>query len=245
MSAFKGKGLTSYQLKLLAMLAMVSDHLSHMIPVHSLPVLALAVTMNSIGRLTMPIMCFFIAEGYHHTKNLKRYFLRLFIFAVISQIPFYIYSLDAIPQNLWEFILGNLHLNVMYTLFMGLLALTIAKSEKLHLLAKVPLVMATVILTHLSDWRIYGVLWVLIFGLFRGDFKKQALFFIATILLIAADSFLLGNFLDGSVKLFALLSLPLLWLYNGQQGKKIKYGFYIFYPAHLLVLGIIKIFMPI
>ena len=195
--------------------------------------------MNSIGRLTMPIMCFFIAEGYYRTKNLKKYLLRLFIFAVISQIPFYIYKLDAPPSNMYEFIVGNLHPNVIYTLFMGLLALTIAKAEKLHSAVKILLIIITVILTYSSDWGIYGVLWVLIFGLLKKDFKKQGILFAVTVLYLSAESFFVGNYLGSAIKLFALLSLPLLRLYNGQQGRKIKYGFYLFYPAHLLVLGII------
>ena len=239
------KGLNAYQIKIIAMFAMVLDHLAHIVilmPISQNAALSIATAMNVIGRITMPIMCFFIAQGYYHTTNLKRYFIRLFVFAIISQVPYYLYDVQYIHTNLWDFIKYNVfHLNVIYTLFMGLLALTIAKSN-INIILKAIGVVFAVYATYYSDWRLYGVIWVLIFGVFYGNFTKQMVAFL-TVAIIRCYMYHAGNVYSFALQLCTLLAIPVLYLYNGERGRKSKYGFYIFYPLHLLILGIIKIFM--
>ena len=80
------KKLTAYDLKIIAIFAMILDHLAHIVvclPIDPSLRTVLALIMNSIGRITMPIMCFFIAEGYHYTKDIRKYLLRLLVFAII------------------------------------------------------------------------------------------------------------------------------------------------------------------
>ncbi len=235
------KGLNAYQIKLIAMVAMLLDHLAHIVVLLPLTQNAtIATIMNIIGRITMPIMCFFIAQGYHHTKNLKKYFARLFVFTIISQVPYYLFGVENVHTNLWDFIKYNVfHLNVIYTLFMGLLALTIAKSN-INIIFKAVGVVVAVYATYYSDWRIYGVIWVLIFGVFYGDFTKQAIAF-SIVSIIRCYVYHTNSIYSFALQLCTLLAIPVLYLYNGERGRKSKYGFYIFYPLHLLILAIIRL----
>ncbi len=237
------KGLNAYQVKIIAMVAMFLDHFAHIVVL--LPLVqnaTIATIMNIIGRITMPIMCFFIAQGYHHTSNLKKYFLRLFVFAIISQVPYYLFGVENIHTNFWDFIKYNIcNLNAIYTLFMGLLALTVVKSN-INIIFKTTGVLLIALLTYNSDWNIYGVIWVLIFGMFHGDFSKQAVGF-SVVALIRCYANYSYNYFILALQLCTLLAIPVLYLYNGEQGRKSKYGFYIFYPLHLLILGLVRLWM--
>ena len=246
------KGLTAYQLKIIAIIAMVINHLAHIVvlpQIYSSSMSGMLTAMNMIGKLTIPIMCFFVAEGYYHTHDLKKYLLRMFAFAAISQIPFYLFE-HSLPSDFAGFISDFTHFNVIFTLAMGLLALAVWKSEKLHIVLKILLVAVIAFLTKNSDWRIFAVLWILAFGIFRGDFRKQA----AAFIILAAIRVFVYYIAPGinpslsvtlSIKTIisqscTVVALIPLYFYNGQQGRKTKYGFYIFYPAHLLVLAIVK-----
>ena len=105
------KGLTAYQLKIVAIIAMAINHFAHIVvllPIDSGVMSAMLMPMNMIGKLTIPIMCFFVAEGYYHTHDLKKYLLRMFAFAAISQIPFYLFEYN-LPTNFAEFIMNFTH----------------------------------------------------------------------------------------------------------------------------------------
>ena len=235
------KGLNAYWVKFIAMIAMLLDHFAHIaiiLPINLNTATSLATAMNVVGRVTMPVMCYFIAEGYHHTSSLKKYFLRLIVFAIISQIPYYLWNVGLQTYFIDFLKYSVFHMNVIYTLTMGLLALTIAKS-KTNTVLKLLGMFAAVILTKYSDWGIYGVLWVLVFGIFHGDFKMQAVWFGAISIIRCLVKYT-NNTHAFALQLCTLLALPLLYLYNGERGRKSKYGFYIFYPLHLLILAIIR-----
>ena len=125
------RGLNAFRLKSIAVIAMVINHFAHvfvLLPVDREVMNVLLTVMNAVGKLTIPIMCFFVAEGYYHTRNLKKYLARMFIFAAVSQIPFYLFE-HGIPSGIDDLMNNITHLNVIYSLAMGLLALTIWKSE--------------------------------------------------------------------------------------------------------------------
>lgn len=235
-------GLNGAQLKGIAVIAMVCDHMVPLINYSESQILwYLAVTMNTIGRITMPIMCFFVAQGYYHTRNVKAYLLRMAVFALISQLPFYFNHITTMPCGFWDFIKGNVYgTNVIVTLFMGLLALCIAKCEKLVPMIRIILCAGCIYLTKHSDWRLFGVMWVLAFGLFYGDFKKQAAAFV---IIALVRTLRMENAFSMVIQFAVVLALPLLVMYNGEKGRQSKYGFYIFYPAHLALLAIVKHFV--
>ena len=98
----------AYKLKWIAIIGMILNHIP--IALREVIPLGLQFPMYAAGGLTFPIMAFFVVEGYRHTSNLRRYMLRIFIFAVIAFIP-YVLAFRA------------LRLNIMFTIFLGLLLL--------------------------------------------------------------------------------------------------------------------------
>lgn len=201
--------------------------------------------MNLIGRIAFPIFAFQISEGYLHTKNLKKYFLRLFLFALISQIPFMLfYSLYT----------DGLTLNIFFTLFIGLLAIFLydkithfsfqsIKSEKIKSFFRYLLGFLIVFLLgvlaqiyHL-DYGFFGIAIIFLFYLFRNHKLIMVISFIlACILKYGIDYLDTFNLLYIGLTIFTILPIVFICLYNKKQGPKVKYLLYLFYPVHLLIL---------
>lgn len=237
-------GLSGYSLKIIAIFTMLIDHIAWaFVPTGSV----LGQIMHLIGRLTAPIMCYFIAEGYHHTSNLKRYTLRLGIFAIISHIPFYYFMNGQLPITLNNGIQFKLQTSVMYTLFLGLMSLIVWNHEKLSKTIKIILIFGLCIIATPGDWSFIAVLWILFFGINTNNFKKQIWNFIAIASPVIISPFLMftsnnNNWYYQIFQIGILLAIPILKQYNGKPGgsKNSKWIFYIFYPLHLLIIGIIK-----
>lgn len=234
--------ISSMGLHLLAMGLMLCDHLwATVVPGND--------WLTDIGRIAFPIFAFMCVEGYFHTKNLKKYLLRLFAFALISELPF-------------NLVMGGrlfypLHQNVLWTFLLGLGLIWLnekAREKKLPL--RILVGAGTVILAYILglitfvDYYHAGVLTVLVFYFFRGRkwwcFVGQllALWYINVELLsgFAYELVIGGHSLYLVRQGFALLSLIPIWLYRGRQGaynRALRALYYGFYPAHLLVLGLI------
>lgn len=225
-------GLTSNQLKCIAVVAMVLDHCAIVfLPSSALWTLAL----RAVGRLTAPIMCFFIAEGYYHTSNLKKYMGRLLLLALISHIPHNL----CLGHSVWQFWQAT---DVMFPLLFGLIALTVYQRTQLAFWKKMILIAACCLLSYSGDWNYIAVLWVLAFGIFHGKPGKQmlALAVIGGVYLL--QEFIYANTFPFISRFGVFLAIPLLLLYNGQRGKKTiltQWGFYWFYPVHLLIIFIV------
>lgn len=258
--------LTANSLKLIAIAAMLIDHIAWAFVSTATP---LGFGMHLIGRMTMPIMCYFIAEGYHYTRSVPNYALRLGGFTLLSYLPFIFFETGSLPDAQ-----SFLNLNVIYTLLIGLLALWVqdaAPNKAIRILCTVGLCL----IATLGDWGFWGVLFILAFGLNRGNFKKQAFWFsmvsACLVLSIALPDLLIlvyGAFHDphtlctaGIISVvptvnevlcctgmqFGLfLALPVLRLYNGKKGRGGKVSqwlFYIFYPVHLMILGLLRLWL--
>ena len=121
------RGLTGDALKLLAILAMTLDHIAWLL-FPGYPAQAMPLAMHIIGRLTCPIMCYFIAEGYHYTRNFRRYALRLFLLAIVSHFA-YIYASNAYQdwRSFIPFYSGSVlnQTGVVWSLLGGLLMLRV------------------------------------------------------------------------------------------------------------------------
>lgn len=236
-------GITSFSLHIMAMVFMLCDHLwGTVIPGND--------WLTFIGRLSMPIFAFMIVEGYFHTKSLKKYVLRLLIFAVISEIPFNLAMgsrlFYPVHQNiLWSFLIsiGLIHLN--------------EKVREKKLWLRIIVGLSTVLAGFVSglitmvDYHHAGILTVLAFYFFRErkwwGYIGQALclWYINTELLggLGYEINLFGETFFFVRQGIAVLSLIPIWLYHGRQGhhsKAFQYVCYSFYPVHLLVLGLIK-----
>jgi hypothetical protein len=234
-------GLTSNTIKLIAIIAMTIDHIAWVFFPHyslNLPILS----MKIIGRLTAPIMMFFIAEGYYHTRNLKKYVFRLFIFAIISHFAYAIaFDKDFIPFKKTIFD----QTSVIWAFMLGLIALAIRESKTLKIWQKNLIIFPIIWAAFPADWSSPAALAVLYMGINHGNFKKQM---VSLIICIAVYSIIYAVFLNvvyGIMQMLVVLAIPILYQYNGQKGswKGMKWLFYIYYPAHLILFGLIRIFL--
>lgn len=196
-----------------------------------------------LGRITAPIMCYLLVEGYHHTKNINKYTLRMGSFALISAAAYNFYSSTTGIQY---------HsLGMIYTLFLALISLRIFDSAKLKLWQKGVLILGLLMLSMEGDWEGIGIIWPLIFHIFRENEEyKFRLFYQLTVFEAALLSMIYAfnhpALPYGQMFQFGmLLSLPLLRKYNGKLGgtKRFKWLFYIYYPLHLCIIRIICIFI--
>lgn len=217
------------QLKVIAIAAMLIDHIAIVFVPDDFPAMWF---LRMIGRMTAPIMCYFIAEGYYHTSNLKKYMGRIFLIAVISHVPHNL-CLGQDVLRFWE------ATDVMFSLLLGLIALELCKNNWLVLWQKVLAVALCCLLAYSADWNYIAVLWILGFGIFHSDRTKQFIAFTAVATIYLIQPFIYGSSIPYISRFGVFLVIPLLLLYSGERGKKsklIKWGFYWFYPIHLLLL---------
>ncbi len=230
-------------LKYYAAFAMLIDHIGwFFVDTQSV----LGYIMHIIGRTCAPIMCFFIAEGFYHTRSVKKYLLRMGIFALISWVPYVFYQTGNIKPG-WHYFLNN---SVFYSLFLGLLALAVIKWDKVNTFGKAVLIIYLLLLSNFGDWPFFVFGWIIIFYCFRGNFKKQAaVFIIYSVALLLIFRFILNAFMDW-FQFAVILSLIPLYFYNGRRGGENssravrtinKWFFYVFYPLHMIIIVIARL----
>ena len=222
-------------LKYTAVAAMLIDHVGMMFFETSSPA---GFVMRVIGRLTAPVMCMLLADGYVHTSSVRKYALRLLVFGVISQ-PFY-----AFAHGMSIF---TADFNMILTLFLSFVMLIVydkAENEILRLSA-VGLCIAA---SYFCDWGITAPLWVLGFYIFRDRKEKQTAMFaiVSVVYIVSCVISCIRNGQEWYSQLWQaglLLSVPFIFLYNGNGGRKTafsKWFFYLFYPLHLFILEILN-----
>jgi len=239
--------LSAAALHILAMAFMLMDHLwATLLPAQE--------WLTCVGRIAFPIFAFMAVEGYFHTHNLKKYLLRMLIFAVISEVPF-----DLMYGGTWFY---PVHQNVIWTLMMGLVGIhlmeTVRKKKSIfvYILVSAIVVILGGLLGTLSmvDYYGMGVLTVFIFYFFRG--RKWWCLLGQMLALYWVNVELLGGLMY-PIRLFgmefelcqqglALLALLPIWLYRGRQGyhsKPFQYFCYAFYPIHMLVIVLVLNFI--
>lgn len=236
------KTLNGDQLKLIAILAMTVDHVTDLI-YPGFPAVPAAILLHIIGRLTAPIMWFFISEGFHYTHDIKKYLLRLGGFAVISHFAYcFAFGIDPVPFRSGIF---N-QTSVMYPLFVGALVLWLQNSGVgMREWQRTAAVFLLIWSAFPGDWSCIAVLSVVGMYRNRGNLKKQMTAILPWVLLYAAVSFFFVDWAYGLVQPFVFLVYPLLKRYNGQRGKGkgMKWFFYLYYPAHLAVIGLLRILL--
>lgn len=235
------EGLNRTQLKLIAIAAMVCDHTAWGFVKFFSP---LGQIMHIIGRLTIPTMCFFVAEGFRHTSNRKAYLGRMTLFWVLSVIPFYLFFHEHYAYRQ----------NIIFDLMLGLMMLLVLESARFVRWQKVALVaLLFVVSMIIGGWVIVPSLFILAFYYGR-DFQTQAKLVcgitvtLVAFLVVATSlnqrwhfSSYEGVWYGQLYFLGFMLPLLLLRRYNGQKGRDIgRYFFYVFYPAHFLVLWGVK-----
>ena len=234
------ENLNANHLKLIAIIAMTVDHAADLL-YPGFPADPIAIMLHLIGRLTAPIMWFFICEGYYYTKDVKAYALRLFVFALISHFAYcFAFGIPFVPFTTGIF---N-QTSVMYPLFIAVLVLWVQDAQ---LPIKSWLKYATIFVLIWSafpgDWSCIAVMAIL--GMYgkRGDLKGQMLAMLPWVALYGVISFFFVSKTYALTLTGVLMVYPVLKMYNGEKGKAswMKWFFYIYYPAHLVIVGIIRI----
>ena len=244
------KGLSGNALKMLACFFMFFDHMSQGVALNSLgfmptgvktswgiPVLwgiptasLLATIATLFGRIAFPIFCFFLVQGVLLSGDFKKQIQRLSLFAFLSEVPF---DLGLFGQAFyWD------HQNVFFELALG--AATIAAVKKIldgegkrkRLVATCIFIATAVIAEFLRfDYGASGIVAMVLFFLVFNDRRRT--------MLMGLVGFLFEAPLYGTV----YLSLPLIYQYNGKRGRGGRWFFYIFYPAHLLALYLLSLWI--
>ncbi len=241
-TVMQDRGLSGSTLKIIAVISMLVDHtflaifdkvyigkklpmpglyFQNGLPNHEHWIFGLERVMRgTIGRIAFPIFCFLLVQGFVHTSNKGKYKLRLFVFALLSEIPFNL--------ALWErFRFGAS--NVLFTLLLGLVSLEVIEKDW-HLVVRGPAVVGMVLLADLlgCDYGAAGVLLIVMLYFARDD--KVMTVLVGLLAIVASPAF----------SVMSILAYIPVYFYNGKRGLKLKYVFYAFYPVHLLVLYFIR-----
>ena len=236
------KSLNSNHLKMIAIIAMTLDHIADLIS----PVVQniyLVSILHIIGRLTAPIMFFFICEGFYYTKNLKKYITRLFVFAFVSHFAYcFAFGINYLP-----FATGNVfnQTSIMWSLAFAVVALYVTNKTELEKWKQVLIVILICVVTFSADWSCIAVMCIVAMYGKRGDIKKQVVSMEVWLGIYALISFIFVNKTYGIIILFSILVYPILKMYDGSRGKLkwMKWLFYIYYPLHLAIIGLLRILM--
>ena len=242
-SGAKAKVLNRDVIKYIAMITMLLNHIAHMFLA---PETVLYEVFEDVGYFTAPVMCFFLVEGYSYTRSKIKYGWRLLLFAILSQIPFDL-----------AFQFGGL--NMIFTLlccFLILAAMDKIKNHLLRIIVCILLVLATVV----GDWPLLAPMYTILLYKSRGNWKKTAISYgiaYAVFVPFHVQNYMYG--VQGGWVLYTLghtllsgagilaAAVVILFFYNGkraQRGRNFsKWFFYIFYPVHLMVLYLIKVYI--
>lgn len=210
-------------LKIIAIISMFIDHYGAILSPNN-------IYFRIIGRISFPLFCFLLINGYNHTSNINRYLKRLIIFSFIS-------------QPIFSIINNNYNLNVFFTLYLGLFMITFIKNLKykkiINILSEILIVLLFCYIAFLikTDYNVLGIL--TIYFIYKSNNNK-----IFICLSIFVLNLLFGVFINKNIQYFAILCIPFIIFFRDEKvkiNKIFKYVFYWFYPLHLLILYIFKI----
>lgn len=259
-----------FTLKMIAVITMFIDHFAASVLERAIVIgnigfiedrrsmwLVIYYIMRGIGRMAFPIYIYLLVEGFMHTKSVPKYALRLFVFALISELPF---DFALLYNGYWNdnydgshfitHIIGlTAHQNVFFTLCLGLLMIwgmdrirqgfmekENDTSQKgfafllLRMFLQFVLLIAAMIVAYIirCDYSVAGIVSIGLMYLFR-DYRIAGF----------SLSILALTFMAGQIEALSLLMLIPVYFYNGERGKQAKYFFYGFYPAHLALLALL------
>jgi len=215
--------MNSFQLKIAALILMTIDHIGVILFPQN-------IILRVIGRLSFPIFVFLILEGYKYTKNYNLFLKRLGLFAVIIEIPNFLLNYSS-------------SLNIFFTLFAGLIVVkSLDQKEKRYL---IPMFLIASDLFHF-DYSTYGILlFVVFYYIYKYEVSLLNRFLIVTLFHLTIQIPIIYTLLNfrSEIQIFAIFSVLVVSLYNGEKGydsKVTKYLFYLYYPIHIIALTIIS-----
>lgn len=237
------KILNRNHIKLIALVTMLIDHIC-LILQPTLPYWAYLL-LRTIGRISFPLFAYFVSEGFYYTKSKGKYALKLFIFGLISQMPFYLVTKP-----------NYIYLNIMFTFLISILFMWLFDklfrenngiNKSLYVTISILLLFLIEMLSAIkitTDYSSYGILITLMFYIFKNQKIKSLVWFAVLVITNLSLGLLYSKTIEYELFFvaFQLLAIPLLLIYNGKKGSiNFKYVFYWFYPLHLIMLYIIKI----
>lgn len=241
------QGLNRDVIKYIAMVTMLLNHIAHVFLAQGT---VLCEVFEDVGYFTAPVMCYFLVEGYAYTRSKVRYGLRLLLFTVISQVPFYLALRISMAGQPFMF-------NMFYTLFCSFLIL--AAREKIKDPVRRGAACAILVLmTAIGDWQIFAALLVFLLAEDWGDKRKMMIHYAAIAFVyflfitrnyMWKDYGLPASLIHGFLGCLGIIAagVTVLFFYNGRRARRgrnfSKWFFYIFYPTHLLVLYLISALM--
>lgn len=255
-------GIDGFQLKILAMILMVFDHIHYFLgAVYTIPM-----WFTYVGRVVAPIFIFMSVEGFFYTHNKKKYMLRLYIASVIMALGSSFLSnsfprpdnvimissmfgtifLITIHLSIIDFIKKNIENKKISKILLGIFLLflpTIISMLILVLLPQLPTIVLKVIFTFIpttimTEGGIPFIVLGIILYLFRGNKLKMLISYAIYVgALYIISRFNLGD------QIYMIFAIPIIALYNGEKGKSMKYLFYIFYPVHIWILYLTSYFL--
>ncbi|MDO4345719.1 MAG: TraX family protein [Eubacteriales bacterium] len=230
--------------KYMAMLAMLLNHIA---TIFLAPDTALHQIFIDLGYFTAPVMCYFLVEGYRYTRSKRQYGQRLLLFAAVSQIPF---DMAFAKEGILQF----QGFNMIFTLFLCFVLLE-SQERISNVSARGAAAAGLIVLSSFGDWGVLAPVYTLLFMQAYGSGEQTKKAFC-----IATGLFGLLNFMSraetlsaapnlmitaGNMAGVALAGICIVYFYNGKRMEKgktfSKWFFYGFYPAHLLILGLIRI----
>ncbi|MBR3354400.1 MAG: hypothetical protein IKG47_03420 [Oscillospiraceae bacterium] len=227
---YKFQILDGTMLKIIAIISMVIDHVGDVF-------FPGAIWMRAVGRLAMPLFAFCVAEGYHYTKSKIKYLRRLGAFALISEIPFdlaFSRKIDFSHQNIMLSFLIAVAALMLYDAIQDGFGPFSGMKQRARKAAGITavLVMSIVSLVLKCDYTIFAVISVFLFYVLRE--RPYPIPQVGGVVFLAVTRTM------GYYAYTGLSLIPLL-LYNGKRGRGLKWLFYVFYPAHMLLIYLIKL----
>lgn len=229
------KCLSNFDLKLIAIITMIIDHIGMIFGTLFYNFL------RAVGRLSFPIFAFLLTEGYIHTKSFCKYFLRVLVLAIISEVIYdYVFFGSFIYMN------AN---NIFFTLALGLITLSLLDKSKglikryfkdkldLFIILPITYLLIIVIMGLIAEFSncsygMLGIFFISFFYLFKENFPL-------VVISVSLSTLILGE----GIQYFSIFSLIPIYFYNRTLGKECKMFFYLYYPLHILVLGLVKMFL--
>lgn len=264
------KGLTGFQIKIIAVILMVFDHIYVYLDYNS----NIPIQFKWVGRLVAPLFIFMTVEGYYHTRNKKKYMTRLYIAHLImailnNLIAKYFPRPDGV--TIFNSMFGTLFLVIIYLSIVDFLKNAVEDKSISKVLLGIGFLAAPILLNLLLIMSIENMPFILmeiimylipmpmfveggivfiflaiVLYLFRDNRDKQIIVYIISSVVIAVLSgtrLNIQSLLYEKYQWMMVFAAPLMYLYNGEKGKGIKYLFYIFYPVHIYILYLISYYM--
>lgn len=223
------KILSSNVLKIIAVLAMVLDHVAHAFISATSPIYYI---FRIIGRIAAPVMFFGIANGYVYTKNKFKYGRRLLLLALISQIPYSLFLENKL------FLVNNY--NIVFTMFLGFVCLCVLYNAK-NIFYKSITIFIGCVLSLFCEYSLFGIGLILLFSICNNMNLKIIFYCLMSIIYIVYKTVFEHSIFLFIINIGLFLAIPCFYFYSEKKGKyNLKYLFYVFYPVQFLVIFLIR-----